>query len=244
MYVQCFSTHNREPSGQLLRRKLSDSSIKRHALENNWGGPRTERVKSRDPFPEFELWREQIWHKTLNSLNEKTSPSPRIFCSPSIIYLFIYLLIFIFIYFCPLAYLFIYLSISLFIFLLLYLFIYFYSSVSLFIYSFPYLSIYIFTCLFFYFFVYFYLTVTIFIYLFIHLCVIYGRTKSATQNTQDVKDRARGFVARCRSKFRVTALQPRTPHTAATVSSYVKPCNLAAAITNVSKKPGSSTFSA
>ena len=94
MYVHCFPTHNREPSGLLLRSKLSDSSITRHALENNWGGPRTEHVKSRDPFPVFEQWREQIWHTALNSLNEKASASPCIFCSHSTFYLFIYLFIY------------------------------------------------------------------------------------------------------------------------------------------------------
>jgi glycosyltransferase involved in cell wall biosynthesis len=137
-----FSTHNREPRGQLLRRKLRDSSIKRHALENNWGGPRIERVKSRDPFPEFEQWREKIWHTALNYLNEKTSPSPWFFAAPIpftyfSIYLFLYLFICLF---CLVDYLFIF---SRFIFLLLYLFIYFYSSGSLFIHSFIYLFIYL-----------------------------------------------------------------------------------------------------
>ena len=125
-----FPTHGSEPSGQLLRRNLSDSAIQRHALENNGGGVRTERVKSRDPFTEFE----QIWHTALYSLKENTSPSICISCSLSIIYLFIYPYIFLRI--C--LFIIIYLIADLFIYLPVYFstsifVIYFYLIVSLFI---------------------------------------------------------------------------------------------------------------
>jgi hypothetical protein len=101
IYVHNFlNTHPCEPSGQLLRRNLSDSSIKRHALQNYWGGPHTQRVISRDPFPEFEQWQEQMSVSLFRNL---------FIYLP--VYFSIYLFVYLFLFVSYIIYLFTYLSI-------------------------------------------------------------------------------------------------------------------------------------